>query len=214
MTDKSDKGFSESRGPKKQKSKANKWINYKSAIAFGLVVILLVGGLEFYQYVGEANKREETIMKTELYIPSIEVMYWGDVDENGEPIEAEYKYSTEGFYRGQIMVIYGGSLNYEDKNNIRIIATYPNGTELIFPERYIRFERVACYDLFLDEDCDTLSISESLRYEIIWLWEERKSEEPAGRYNFEIINEQYEKSSVVNGSPGCCRSNIQVILVR
>ena len=47
MTDKSDKGFSESRGPKKQKSKANKWINYKSAIAFGLVIILLVGGLEF-----------------------------------------------------------------------------------------------------------------------------------------------------------------------
>ena len=95
MTDKSDKGFSESRGPKKQKSKANKWINYKSAIAFGLIIILLVGGLEFYQYVGETNKREETIMKTELYIPSIEVMFWGEVDENGEPIEAEYKYSTE-----------------------------------------------------------------------------------------------------------------------
>ena len=59
----SEEGFSKSRGPKKHKSKANKRINYKSAIAFGLVIILLVGGLEFYQYVGETNKREETIMK-------------------------------------------------------------------------------------------------------------------------------------------------------
>ena len=111
------------------------------------------------------------------------------------------------------MIIYGGSLNYEDRNNIQIIATYPNGTTLTIPKEYIKFERVICHDLFLDEDCDTLSIAESLKYEIIWLWEESQLEEPLGRYNFEIINEQYEKSSVVSNSPECCRSNIDIELL-
>ena len=212
--DKSEKGFSTSRGPKEKKSKEKKRINYKNAIAIGLIGILLVGGFEYYQYTEESNRREETIMKTELYIPSLEVMFWGEVTEDGQPIESEYKYTSSEFYRGQIMVIYGGSLNYEDRNNIEIIATYPNGTELIFPERYIRFERVHCYELFLDEDCDILAISESLTYEIVWLWEERESEEPLGRYSFEIINEKYEKSSVASGSPGCCRTKVQVDLVR
>lgn len=209
----SEQGFSTTRGPEKKQSKASKWINYKTAIVVGLIGILLVGGFEYYQYIEEINKIEEVIMKVELYIPTLDVIFWGDVTENGEIIELENKYVTSEFYRGNIMVLYGGIFNYEDRDNIQIIATYPNGTTLTIPEEYIKFERVACYDLFLDEDCDIFSREYSGIYEIIWLWEENKLEEPYGNYKFEIINSQYEKSSVVKNSPECCRSNINVKLI-
>ena len=215
MTDsESEKGFSTSRGPKDKKSKAKKWINYRNAIVVGVIGILLVGGFEFYQYREEIESHREATMKVELYIPTLDVIFWGDIDENGIPVESENKHTTSEFYRGNIMVVYGGIFNYEDKNNLQIIVTYPNGTATLIPKEFMRFERVACYDLFLDEDCEILSREFSAVYEIVWVWEQNESVEPYGRYSFEIINKQYEESSVVRGSPGCCRTKVQVDLVR
>tara|TARA_B100001123_G_scaffold441635_1_gene583292 strand:- start:34 stop:687 length:654 start_codon:yes stop_codon:yes gene_type:complete len=213
MSNNSDKGFSTSRGPKDKKSKAKNWVNYRNAIVVGVIGILLVGGFEFYQYREETNNHREATMKVDLYIPTLDVLLWGDLDINEIPIESEYKYDTSEFYRGNIMVLYGGIFNYEDRNNLEIIATYPNGTTLTIPYEYIRFERVACYDLFLDEDCEILSREFSAVYEIVWVWEQNELAEPYGRYNFEIINSQYEESSVVKNTPGCCRSNINVELM-
>ena len=148
MTNKVEEGFSTSRGPKGKKGKAKKWINYRNAIVVGIIGILIVGGFEFYQYTEEIEGHREATMKVDLYIPTLDVIFWGDIDENGMPIESENKYTTSEFYRGNIMVVYGGIFNYEDRNNLQVIVTYPNGTLSLIPEEFIRFERVACYDLF------------------------------------------------------------------
>ena len=211
--DNSGQGFSTTRGPKKKQRGISRWINYRTVIVVGLIGILLVGGFVYYQYTEKINKREEVIMKVGLYIPTLDVIFWGDITESGELIESENKYVTSEFYRGNIMVLYGGIFSYEDRNDIQIIVTYPNGTTLMIPEEYINFERVACYDLFLDEDCDIFEREYSGTYEIVWFWEESELEEPYGNYKFEIIHNQYEKSSVVKDSPRCCRSDINVKLI-
>ena len=87
MSTDSDKGFYTSRGPKYKKSKAKKWINYRNSIVVGVIGILLVGGFEFYQYTEEIESHRESTMKVDLYIPTLDVIFWGDIAENGIPIE-------------------------------------------------------------------------------------------------------------------------------